>query len=114
MQSAHVFALVVEGIDEFTTADDWNRIWQDRVKPQQQSFWEARGQRPQGRRGPDLERLRNALPLYKAWLSTGVHGHRSVGAALDHLQRKGTAWEDKDIGTARRVVNTLDDLFQPR
>ena len=57
-----VFNVTVEGIDEFTTREDWNRIWRDRVRSQQALFWEQRGQRPQGRKGPDLERLKQALP----------------------------------------------------
>ena len=61
-QPEHTFAVVVEGIDEFTTREDWNRIWRDRVRSQQALFWEQRGQRPQGRKGPGLERLKQALP----------------------------------------------------
>ena len=61
-QPEPTFAVVVEGIDEFTTREDWNRIWRDRVRSQQALFWEQRGQRPQGRKGPDLERLKQALP----------------------------------------------------
>ena len=31
-------AVVVEGIDEFATREDWNRIWRDRVRSQQALF----------------------------------------------------------------------------
>ena len=37
-QPEHTFAVVVEGIDEFTTREDWNRIWRDRVRSQQALF----------------------------------------------------------------------------
>mgnify|MGYP006997590221 FL=1 len=112
-QPEHTFAVVVEGIDEFTTREDWNRIWRDRVRPQQALFWEQRGQRPQGRRGPDLERLKQALPLYEAWIDTEGAGNRSVEAALETIRSKGTTWDDADMETARRVIRDLDDLLQP-
>ena len=112
-QPEHTVAVVVEGIDEFTTREDWNRIWRDRVRPQQALFWEKRGQRPQGRRGPDLERLTQALPLYEAWIDTEGAGNRSVEAALETLRSKGTTWDDADMETARRAIRELDDLLQP-
>ena len=112
-QPEHTFAVVVEGIDEFTTREDWNRIWRDRVRPQQELFWEQRGQRPQGRKGPGLERLKQALPLYEAWIDTEGAGNRSVEAALETIRSKGTTWDDADMETARRVIRDLDDLLQP-
>ena len=112
-QPEHTFAVVVEGIDEFTTREDWNRIWRDRVRPQQALFWEQRGQRPQGRRGPDFERLKQALPLYEAWIDIEGAANQSVEAALENLQSKGTTWDSADIETARRANRELDDLLRP-
>ena len=112
-QPEHTFAVVVEGIDEFTTLEDWDRIWRDRVRPQQELFWEQRGQRPQGRNGPDLERLKRALPLYEAWIDTEGAGNRSVEAALETIRSKETTLDDADIETARRVIRDLEHLLRP-
>ena len=112
-QPEHAVAVVVEGIDEFTTREDWDRIWRDPIKPQQELFWEKRGQRPQGRRGLGLERLKQALLLYEAWIDTEGAGNRSVEAALKNLQNKGTIWDNADMETARRAIKDLDDLLRP-
>jgi hypothetical protein len=112
-QPEHTVAVVVEGIDEFTTREDWDRIWRDWVRPQQALFWEQRVQRPQGRKGPDLERLKQALPLYEAWIDTEGAGNQSMEAALENLQNKGTTWDNAEMETARSVIRDLDDLLRP-
>lgn len=54
------FEIVIKGIDEFITKDDWMKVWDDNVKWRQDRLWHLQGQRPQGRHSVDIERLRES------------------------------------------------------
>jgi len=60
-----------------------------------------------------LERLKQALPLYEAWIDTEGAGNQSMEAALENLQNKGTTWDNAEMETARSVIRDLDDLLRP-
>jgi hypothetical protein len=107
-QPEHSFAVTVQGIDEFTTKEQWDHIWKEYVEPSQQEFLDRRGQRPQGQMAPQLERLRQAMPLYRSRLEFG-----SIKAALDDLQDQGAPEGELETETARRLLMDLDDLLGP-
>lgn len=62
--------VVVDGIDEFITSEDWSRAYKDFIRPLLGMKNEERGAQPHGRLAPDLERLRMGSPLYWEWLNT--------------------------------------------
>lgn len=108
-QSTNTFSIMLEGLDEYSTKEELGQVWEDYVRPQQQQFWESRGQAPQGRRAPSLERLRSGLPLYQAWLK-----FQSVKAVLDHLEKIDPSWAQMEPEKARRVIMELHTLFEPQ
>ena len=69
--TTHSASVLVQGIDEYTTKSDWNRIWKQHIEPVQNELWEKRGQRPRGQQARSLERLRNGLLLYEKFLVLG-------------------------------------------
>ena len=108
VQPQHSFSVTVDSIDEFTTQEEWKRIWLTHIKPRRQWLLGQRGQRPRGRQAPDLERLREALPLYRAWIEQG-----SIEDALNWLQKQEAPEGELERETARRVLKDLGDLLRP-
>ena len=106
-QPRQMFSVTVEGLDEHTMKREWDEIWR-LVAIRQQMLRDQSGQRPSGRRAPSLQRLRDALPLYRAWLVAGT-----VEGALSELEEAGSCLAAMDAETARRVLNDVDDLFRP-
>ena len=102
------FAVPVQGLDEFTNKEDWERIWKQHVRPRQNALWDRRGLKPSGRKTRDVETMRDALSLYHVWLRVG-----SVEKALDELQRRGASQGAMGTTHARDVLQALDDLLRP-
>ena len=109
MQSVNTFSIILEGLDEYSTREELDQAWEDHIRPQQRQLWEARGQAPQGRRVPSLERLRAGLPLYQASFK-----YRSIDAVLDHLEEIDPSWGKMEPEKARRVIMELRTLFEPQ
>lgn len=105
---SHTISVLVQGIDEYTTKADWDRIWNERVEPVLEEFWEERGQRPRGRRALGLNRLTAMLPLYESFLKLG-----SIDQALVAFQHVDMAQKDPDQETARRLIRDLRELLEP-
>ena len=97
------FTVAVRGRDEYVTKDDWVRVWEAYVKPWQQEFWRGRGQRPQGRKTVDLNRLKRAMPLYVEMVQHGYGDKEMFEQA--HL--------GSDQETIRRALRDLRVLLQP-
>ena len=72
------FTVVVEGLDEYVTKADWDRVWRDRVKPVQDSLWEGRGMRPQGKRSVGLKRLERSISAYGEMVRDGLSEQRMI------------------------------------
>ena len=109
VQPANTFSITLEGLDEYSTREELDQAWEDHIRPQQRQLWEARGQAPQGRRVPSLERLRAGLPLYQASFK-----YRSIDAVLDHLEEIDPSWGKMEPEKARRVIMELRTLFEPQ
>ncbi len=104
----HAISLLVQGIDEYTTKADWDRIWKERVEPVQEEFWAERGQRPRGQQAPSLKRLRDGLPLYERYLELG-----SIELALEEFQNADLSQGNLEDETARRIITDLKALLEP-
>ena len=97
------FAVVVKGLDEYVTKADWGRIWETYVNPWQQEFWKARGQKPQGRRAVDLNRLKKSMPMYVEMVQDGISETELFGRP--HME--------SDQETIRRALRDLRTLLEP-
>jgi len=104
----HTISVLVQGIDEYTTKADWDQMWNERVEPVLEEFWEERGQRPRGQQAHRLERLKEGLPLYEKYLELG-----SIDQVLEELQHADLPLGNLDDGTARRVIRDLRELLEP-
>jgi hypothetical protein len=104
------FTITVKGIDEFITKDDWDLIWSRYVKPRQDSSWQQRGMRPQGRRTVDIERLKKVLPLYRRIVLEDLE-------EKDILREVPEDWDEHDLNldqeTIRRAIHALKALLPP-
>ena len=102
------FTVTVKGIDEFMTKADWDRVWSHYVKPRQDSIWQQRGMRPQGRRTVDIVRLKKALLLYRKIVLEALE-------EKDILREVPADWGERDLGldqeTIRRAIHDLRDLL---
>jgi hypothetical protein len=103
------FTVTVRGLDEYVGRDDWMRIWDRGVRPRQEWLWRARGGRPSGKHGPDLERLRLGIPLYREWLRDPS---RTPDVLLDEMSKSGIE-VNMDVTTVRHVLRDLADLLRP-
>lgn len=101
-QDPEAFSVTVKRIDEFFTKADWDSIWKGWIRPRQKDIWTLRGTAPQGKHGPDLERLRQGLPFYGQVLET-----QSFAKAL--CQYTG----ELDQETLRRRYQDIYDLLKP-
>ncbi len=108
MPPSNSFSIVLEGLDEYSTKEEWLQVWNDQIVPQQQELREASGQAPRGQRAPKLERLRAGMPLYRAWIELGT-----PEAALDYLEEQEWSWANTEPETARRVISVLHSLLEP-
>lgn len=97
------FDITVSGIDEFVNKQDWDAIFDRHVEPRLDDFWENRGQGPQGRAGPDIERLSEFLPMYETMVTKKLGVHHIVEQA-DELY---------DESTIRRAMRDLRALLAP-
>ena len=104
------FFVTVKGIDEFMTKADWERVWSHYIKPRQDSIWQQRGMRPQGRRTLDIERLKKMFPLYRRIVLEGVQEKDSFREAPED-------WGERDLDldqeTIRQAIRDLKDLLTP-
>ncbi len=124
--TVHTLTITVQGIDAFTTPDDWQSIWKDYIAPVQQT-WRQRVAQEQFKeltgRYPTLEEYQGLrlkppakrpftfpvtyLPVWERMKRDSV----PVDRALHELER-----EDKwfDRRNALRGVKRLEELMQPR
>ena len=97
------FNLEVKGIDEYLPTEELERILAQHVRPRQAELWAQRGMKPQGRYGPDLARLRRAMPLYHNL----VEEERSLKELLELTP------VDWDQETIRGAMRDLERLLTP-
>ncbi len=102
------FTVTVKGIDEFMTKADWDRVWNHYIRGRQDSIWQQRGMRPQGRRTVDVVRLKKALPLYRRIVLENVQ-EREI------FRKVPVDWGERDLNldqeTIRRAIHDLKNLL---
>ena len=99
----------VDGVDEFTNKQEWDRVWRCVIAPLQKRRLEERGHGPKGRRSPSLSRLLEAMAVYRSSLN-----EESIKGALNKLQSEGTPGGEMEVETARRLVRDLRILLKPK
>ncbi len=126
--TVHTLTITVQGIDAFTTPDDWKSIWKDYIAPVQQTwrqrvaqekFKESTGRYPtleeyqvlEARLKPPTKRPFTFPVTYLPVWERMKRDSLPVDRALHDLER-----EDKqfDRRNARRGVKRLEELMQPR
>lgn len=103
------FDITVGGIDEYITQDDWMAIYSDWIRPRQARRLEQRGSQPHGRRRVDLQKLIDAVPVYREM----VLKHLSLDEALHSVEQGGGGPYEKSDRTAGRQMAELDLLLTP-
>jgi hypothetical protein len=107
------FTVSLKGIDEFTSREDWDRLWMTQVRPRQELLWSRRGTKPQGRNKPDPNRLRKYLPLYRKLEQERVTLLEMIrDTNLDEVLAG--LLDDADQDTIRRALTDLGSLLRPR
>ncbi|MFC2000148.1 hypothetical protein ACFLXE_05265 [Chloroflexota bacterium] len=104
------FTISVHGIDEFLMKDEWDHIWTDYVKPRQERLLERRGMEPQGRRTVNIDRLKQAMPIYHEMIIKNI-----TFTDLLKLDKPLPGYKilRKDQEAIRRVINDLRKLLKP-
>jgi len=102
------FNIVVKNVDEFTTKEDWDRVWTNHVKPRQKILWGKRGMSPQGRRTIDISRLARALQLYQKMVTEGLKFKDLIRYPIEDLSK-----EDWDQEAIRQTITDLEKLLNP-
>ncbi len=97
------FTVTIEVMDEYVTKADWDRVWKDQVKPIQDSLWEARGMRPQGKRSVGLKRLERSIGAYGEMVSGGISERDMITRSDGH----------RDQESIRRDLQALRRLLEP-
>jgi len=105
------FSISVKNIDEFTTKEDWERVWTNHVKPRQEFLWEKRGMSPQGRRTRDIERFKKALPFYRKMVEANLDFKDLYHSREVFVDEAILNW---DMENLRRAIDDLDKILTPR
>ena len=105
------FSISVKNIDEFTTKEDWDRVWTNHVKPRQEFLWEKRGMSPQGRRTRDIERFKKALPFYRKMVEANLDFKDLYHSREVFVDEATLNW---DMENLRRAIGDLDKILTPR
>jgi hypothetical protein len=112
------FDISLQGIDEFVTEADWNRIWHQYVTPLQQRLLQDRGMDPQGRRSIDLSRLERLLPAYQEMVKSKLEINDMICKLgnISPVQKLGFfhSISDLDQETIRRAISSLRILLRPQ
>ena len=110
------FSVTISGLDEYTTREDWERLWLKYVVPEQERLWDLRGMKPHGKRGVDLPRLRRVVPLYRKMVTLGLELKEAL--VKDWSQVPGAeaisdVLESDDQAPIRDAVRDLRELLAP-
>jgi hypothetical protein len=103
LNDPNAFSIKLKGIDEFITTSDWKHIWKVYIEPRQRSLWRQRGKDPQGRRGPEIDRLKEMVGLYKKRVKDGLTMKKVFSSTLSGVDQE----------TIRRGINDLKKLLSP-
>ena len=100
--------MLIQGVDEYTTNADRDRIWKEQIEPVLEELRGERGKRPKGQQAPSLERLRDGLPLFESYLELG-----SIELAREEFQNADRPQGNLEDETARRIIRDLRGLLEP-
>jgi len=106
------YRVTVDGVDEYTTREQWDDIYENLIKLRQDLFWEMRGDLPHSRQ-IDLDNLMKPvhLELLKIMATQPKIG---IDTALELLSRKEKLPADGfDRTTAYRVIKKSNVLMKP-
>ncbi len=104
----HGISVLIQGVDEYTTNADRDRVWKEQIEPVLEEFRGERGKRPRGKQAPSLERLRDGLPLCERYLELS-----SIELALQEFQNADLPQGNLEDETARRIIRDLRGLLEP-
>ncbi|HVA21764.1 MAG TPA: hypothetical protein VNN74_06695 [Candidatus Micrarchaeia archaeon] len=104
------FSVTVGGLDEYVTLEDWVQVWRKWIVPRQEWLWRGRGQRPHGKQGVELKRLREGMFLYRCWHSDPA---QSPGDLLEAAARHDQSYEAYDLTRLDRLLDDLYALLRP-
>ncbi len=124
----HTLTITVQGVDAFTTPDDWQSIWKDYIEPEQErwrqrvaqeQFKELTGRYPtleeyqvlEARVKPPAKRPFTFPVTYLPVWERMKRGSLPVDRALHELEREGKQFDRRN---ALRGVKRLEELMQPR
>jgi hypothetical protein len=110
-EDPEAFNITVRNVDEFITKDDWDRVWNNYVKPRQNILWEKRGMRPKGRRTRDILRLKESLPFYQKMVETNSSFNDIYYSHEDYI---GDTTIERDSESLRKTIHDLESLLTPR
>jgi len=102
-------SITVEGIDEFITFKDWQRLWEQYIKRIQEKALRERAMKPQGRKAVDTARLKKYLPLYRK----AIYEYKSVNDFVAKAKSYGKLYDGQDQETIRRALKDIDSLLRP-
>ncbi len=106
----NAIGITVEGIDEFITFKDWQRLWERYIKRIQEKAFRERAMKPHGRKTVDLERLKEYLPLYQEV----IRRYKSINEFVDNkTESYGELYQDQDQETVRRALKDIESLLRP-
>jgi hypothetical protein len=108
------FDLTVGGLDEFITREDWKRVYEYWVVPRQKRLREMRASRPQGRVGPDIPALIEALPMYRRKVREKLTGQAAFAWEQSHQTEIGRKLKDKAAAERLRALRVLLQPSQQR
>jgi hypothetical protein len=102
------FKVIVRGVDEFITEEDWGQVWTRFVRPRQDRLWQLRGMKPEGRRGTQLDRLQRWMLLYRQMIDENLTMAKVLRrSSIDDID------SNVDQETARRALKDLRELLTP-
>jgi hypothetical protein len=111
------FTVTITSIDEYTTKQQWDEIYEMVVRPNQDALWEKRGDFPHSKQ-IELENL--VEWLRKPWVIEfcRLMAEKKIGVdrAIEHMSLKGRLPPDAeniDRSTLIRLTKRLNSLWKP-
>lgn len=111
-EPVEAFTIEIDWIDEYTTKQQWDEIYNNYIRPRQDSYWEQRGDLPHSKQ-IELEGLLEPwfIQLYTYMKENGISADR----ALNELsQNQELGYGVVEPGTINRRTKRLDAICLPK